>query len=68
MVASGLGVGAFPVHLVREGIERGELVTFDPGWRPETLRFTASYVGEPKSALAEKAASIARDVAIAYMG
>ncbi len=67
MVASGLGVGAFPVHLVREAIERGELVEFDPGWRPDTLRFTASFVGEPKSVLAENAASMAREVALKYM-
>lgn len=67
MVASGLGVGAFPVHLVREAIERGELVEFDPGWRPDTLRFTASFVGEPKSVLAENAASMAREVALRYM-
>ena len=67
MVASGLGVGAFPVHLVREAIERGELVEFDPGWRPDTLRFTASFVGEPKSVLAENAAIMAREVALDYM-
>ena len=67
MVASGLGVGAFPVHLVREAIERGELLEFDPGWRPDTLRFTASFVGEPKSVLAENAASMAREVALTYM-
>ncbi len=67
MVASGLGVGAFPVHLVREAIERGDLVEFDPGWRPDTLRFTASFVGEPKSVLAENAASMAREVALKYM-
>ena len=67
MVASGLGVGAFPMHLVREAIERGELVEFDPGWRPDTLRFTASFVGEPKSVLAENAASMAREVALKYM-
>ncbi|WP_419912403.1 LysR family transcriptional regulator [Hoeflea sp.] len=68
MVATGLGVGAFPVHLIREQVENGQLEAFDPGWRPDTLRFTASYLGEPKSHLAERAANIARDVAIAYMG
>lgn len=68
MIASGLGVGAFPKLLVREGIERGELMQFDPGWRAETLRFTASFVGEPKSTLAEKAAKMARRVATIHMG
>jgi DNA-binding transcriptional LysR family regulator len=67
MVASGLGVGAFPVHLIKDAVDRGELIRFDPGWRPETLRFTASFVGEPINALAEKAAIIARNVATDYM-
>jgi DNA-binding transcriptional LysR family regulator len=67
MVATGLGVGAFPRHLIRGELERGELVAFDPGWQPDRLRFTASYLGEPKSHIAEQAAHIARTVAVAYM-
>ena len=68
MVATGLGVGAFPRHLIRDQLKSGELVAFDPGWQPDTLRFTASYLSEPKSHLAERAAIIAREVATAYMG
>ncbi len=62
MVASGLGVGALPRHLVQDQIESGALVQFDPGWCPDTLRFTASFLGEPKSHLAESAAHLARKV------
>ncbi|MCP4317468.1 MAG: LysR family transcriptional regulator [Hyphomicrobiales bacterium] len=67
MVATGLGVGAFPLHLIKRQLYNGELVAFDPGWRPDTLRFTASFLGEPKSHLAESVAHIAKDVAAAYM-
>ncbi|MEX3009247.1 LysR family transcriptional regulator [Hoeflea sp. TYP-13] len=67
MVATGLGVGAFPLHLIKDQLESGALEAFDPGWRPDTLRFTASFLGEPMSHLAERAAHIARDVATAYM-
>ena len=67
MVATGLGVGAFPRHLIKSQLESGELVAFDPGWQPDRLRFTASYLGEPKSHIAEQAAHIARAAAIEYM-
>lgn len=67
MVATGLGVGAFPRHLIKAQLESGDLVAFDPGWQPDRLRFTASYLGEPKSHIAEQAARIAQAAANEYM-
>lgn len=66
MVAAGLGVAALPVALAKPYLDRGELVTFDPGWRPEPLSFTASYLAESQGILASKAGLIAQRVASEY--
>ncbi len=66
LVASGLGVGALPLILAEPYLARGEMERFDPGWRPEPLAFTASYLGAPQGAVAARAAEIARTVAEAY--
>ena len=63
MIAAGLAVGAMPERVVASEIEAGRLVAFDPGWRPNALRFTASYLGDPKSGLLEHAARIAEQTA-----
>mgnify|MGYP001949218259 CR=1 FL=1 len=63
MVASGLGVAALPESLAEAELKAGQVREFDPGWQPNALRFTASYLGDPQSFLVEKAANIARDVA-----
>lgn len=66
LVASGLGVGALPLTLAEPYLARGEMDRFDPGWSPEPLAFTASYLGSPQSAVGARAAEIARTVALAY--
>lgn len=64
MVAAGLGVGALPAAIVPNTLTVGRIRTFDPGWCPRALRFTASYLGEPQSFVTERAAQIAREVAM----
>lgn len=63
MVAAGLGVGALPAAILPNTLTVGRVRTFDPGWCPRALRFTASYLGEPQSFVTERAAEIAREVA-----
>ncbi|MEP3280266.1 MAG: LysR family transcriptional regulator [Stappiaceae bacterium] len=63
MVAAGIGVGILPRALARHMLETGRIIEFDPGWQPEALNFTASFIGEPRDELAARAAGIARDVA-----
>jgi DNA-binding transcriptional LysR family regulator len=63
LVAAGLGVGALPEALARAEIEAGRLREFDPGWHPKALGFTASYLSDPGSAIAARAALMAEDVA-----
>lgn len=67
MVEAGLCVGALPRAMGEALVKEGKLATFDPGWTPEPLRFTASYLGEPRSHLIESAAGIACDIANAQV-
>ena len=66
LVASGLGVGALPLALADPHLEAGEITRFDPGWAPDALEFTASYVTAPESALGPQAAAIALQVALDF--
>lgn len=66
LVEAGIGVAALPRALGREYVERGTIVEFDPGWVPNPLEFTASYLGEPRSHMLEIAAQTALDVARAH--
>jgi len=63
MVVAGLGVGALPRALATDYLNSRQIMEFDPGWKPATLNFTASYLTEPKSFLAEGAAEIALEAA-----
>lgn len=66
MVASGIGVGALPIQLAKRYVENNRLRAFDPGWTPEDLVFTASYLNDPKDHIASEAASLAFSVATEY--
>lgn len=68
LVEAGLGVAALPIAMGQPFVERGSIVEFDPGWRPEPLKFTASYIGEPRSQIVETAARLAAEVAQEYVG
>ena len=63
LVEAGLGVAALPRTLGAPMVNAGRIREFDPGWVPSPLRFSASFLGEPKSHIVETAAHIARDVA-----
>lgn len=67
LVEADIGVGVLPRALGREYVDAGRIREFDPGWVPGPLQFTASYLREPKSELAETAAKMARVVADAYV-
>ncbi|MCY0093017.1 LysR family transcriptional regulator [Hoeflea ulvae] len=59
LVEAGLGVAALPKILGLDPVARGALRTFDPGWLPSPLQFTASYLGDPKSHVVEVAGQLA---------
>lgn len=63
LVEDNLGVAALPRALGREYVETGRIREFNPGWVPPPLRFTASYLAEPKSNMVETAARLAQEVA-----
>lgn len=66
MVSSGLGVSALPSLLVEADVHAQRLKTFDPGWVPEALSFTASYLGDADNPIATTGAQVAQRVARAY--
>lgn len=66
LIERGLCVGAMPAPMVAEGIARGTLVRFDPGFDLPALRFVAAYRVEPPSHAVTSAAGIAREVAIEF--
>jgi len=66
LVEAGLGVAALPKALARPYVEGGRIVQFDPGWVPDALRFSASYLGDPRSHVVAAAAQKALEVAEIY--
>jgi DNA-binding transcriptional LysR family regulator len=66
LVEAGLGVAALPRALGAAWVSEGRIRTFDPGWLPEPLCFSASFLGEPKSHMIETAAMVAQDVATRF--
>lgn len=67
MVASGIGVGLFPKTLAAHLVRQGRVVEFDPNWKLEALKFTASYVGDPRNDLCADAAKLATKAAKEYL-
>jgi DNA-binding transcriptional LysR family regulator len=66
MIAAGIAVGPYPRALADDFLQSGQIVEFDPGFRPQPLAFTASYLSEPRSFLVENSAEIARNVALEW--
>lgn len=66
MIAAGIAVGPYPRAMADEFLASGQIVEFDPGFRPQPLSFTASYMSEPRSFLSENSAEMARAVAILW--
>jgi DNA-binding transcriptional LysR family regulator len=67
LVEANLGVAVLPRALGVDYVAAGRIQEFDPGWVPNPLQFSASYLGEPKSHLVETAAKTAYEVAVAYL-
>lgn len=59
LVEAGLGVGALPRTLGEDLVQAGRITPFDPGWTPAPLRFTASFLGDPRSHLSAATAQLA---------
>lgn len=66
LVEANLGVAALPKALGGGYVQAGTIREFDPGWVPRPLRFSASYLAEPKSYVVETAARLACEVAVAF--
>ncbi|MGB7243761.1 MAG: LysR family transcriptional regulator [Sulfitobacter sp.] len=66
MIAAGIAVGPYPRALANDFLDAGQIVEFDPGFRPQPLAFTASYLSVPRSFLSENSAEIARSVALEW--
>lgn len=66
LVAAGLGIGALPLSLAADYLTSGQIQQFDPGWAPEPLSFTASFLAAPEVAVTGRAAEIAQTVATTY--
>ena len=66
LVQADLGVAVLPRALGQDYVAAGQIREFDPGWVPGPLRFTASFLAEPKSHLIETAARTAKEIAVAY--
>ena len=66
LVEADLGIAALPRALGADYVTAGRIREFHPGWVPPPLRFTASWLAEPRSHVIEFAARAAREVAQAY--
>lgn len=66
LVEDDLGVAALPRAIGREHVARGTIREFDPGWHPNPLIFTASYIAEPKNHVVETAATEANKAALNF--
>lgn len=66
LVETDLGVAALPVALARDWVADGRIRSFDPGFTPSPLCFTASHLAESRRHIEEQAAAIAREVAVGY--
>ncbi|GLQ05048.1 LysR family transcriptional regulator [Sneathiella chinensis] len=62
MVAAGIGVGILPAALGQKMVQEKRIATFNPGWLPRPLHFTASYIGDPRDEQIAQAALIAREI------
>jgi DNA-binding transcriptional LysR family regulator len=66
LVEADLGVAVLPRLLGQIYVAEGKIREFDPGWVPSPLRFSASWLGEPRSHMIETAARTAVAVAQEY--
>lgn len=67
LVEADLGVAALPRALGQDYVNRGTIREFDPGWIPEPLHFTASFINEPQSTVTQAAAHLALETAVEFI-
>lgn len=63
LVEAGIGVAPLPWAMGRPLVAERRIVAFDPGVQLAPLQFSASWIGVPPDAVAEKAARVALEVA-----
>ena len=68
LVEAGLGIGALPVRLAGEHLARGTIRRLHFGWQPDDLRFTASWLGEPRDHVLADVAALALTIATHWQG
>ncbi|WP_413692261.1 LysR family transcriptional regulator [Psychromonas sp. KJ10-2] len=66
MIASGIGIGALPTQLAQRFINDKRIKKFEPGWIPNDIDFTASYLNDPRSEITHKIAILASEIANQY--
>ncbi len=66
LVEADMGVAVLPRALGADHVRAGRIREFDPGWVPQPLEFTASFLRAPKSHLNQTAGAMAQEVARAY--
>ncbi|MBJ7536110.1 LysR family transcriptional regulator [Marinomonas transparens] len=66
MIAAGIGVGVLPIQLAQRFIETKRLIPFNPGWVPNDLIFTASYLNDPLDHTVHQVAKLALQIAEEY--
>ena len=66
LLENDLCIAPLPKIVADEYVRKGTIRTFDPGWVPNSLSFTASYLGDSKSYLVEKSADLALQVSIEH--
>ena len=67
LVEADLGIAALPRALGQPLVDENRIREFNPGFLPSPLRFSASFLGEPRSHIVETAARMAFDVAVRYL-
>ena len=63
MTVDGIGVATLPRQVIREHLEKGDLIEVPCEWKPSDLHFTATFASRPFNPIAEAAARLAQDVA-----
>ena len=65
LVATGVGVGAFPRFMANGPLQAGIIKAFDPQWHASPLCFSIQTLSDPADPMAERAAEMALGVATA---
>ncbi len=66
MTVDAMGIGALPQAMVRDELERGELIRLNYDWTPDDLHFLARYDAEHTPGYVAAAATLATEIACNY--